>query len=89
MAKNLKSIITVLLVLLFLNSTLFVANAHHLNVEKLHKSVDKAMGSIIDELYVEAIETGGPSSGGNGHGFTNAQILGIKTSGPSPPGEGH
>lgn len=47
--------------------------------------VDREMMKILEELYVEAVKTGGPSHGGDGHAATNALTLGgIKRSGPSP-----
>ena len=53
----------------------------------------KGIAILSDEQFmVEAIKTGGPSSGGEGHSFPNdvAQTLGgIKNSGPSPGGRGH
>ncbi|KAK4751452.1 hypothetical protein SAY87_004934 [Trapa incisa] len=44
----------------------------------------RGVEAMIQGLYLEAIKTGGPSSGGKGHGFTTY----FTNSGPSP-GEGH
>ena len=55
-------------------------------------NVTKGIENLFDEQFIEAIKTGGPSSGGEGHNFPNdiAQTLGgIKNSGPSPGGRGH
>lgn len=45
--------------------------------------------TVVDKLYIEAIKNGGPSNGGKGHKFVNAQpVQRIMNSGPSP-GEGN
>lgn len=43
--------------------------------------IEREIEKVLNELYVEAIKTGGPSHGGDGHGLT---LGGIKKSGPSP-----
>ncbi|KAK4767698.1 hypothetical protein SAY87_002839 [Trapa incisa] len=47
-------------------------------------SLARGVEVLMEGLYLEAIKTGGPSSGGKGHGFTTY----FTNSGPSP-GEGH
>lgn len=51
----------------------------------MHRSsIDTEVTKILGELYVEAIKTGGPSHGGDGHAFTNSfNSDGIKNSGPN------
>lgn len=47
-------------------------------------SIDTEVTKILGELYVEAIKTGGPSHGGDGHAFTNSlNSDGIKNSDPN------
>ncbi|KAH7523685.1 hypothetical protein FEM48_Zijuj06G0038000 [Ziziphus jujuba var. spinosa] len=83
---NLKPLICIFItVLVLLSSLISVSEARPLN---LNGGTD----IFFDGLYIEGIKAGssGPSPGGKGHSFTNAQTLGgIKNSGPSPGGGGH
>ncbi|OWM70837.1 hypothetical protein CDL15_Pgr014510 [Punica granatum] len=45
----------------------------------------RGIEALLDGLYVEAIKSGGPSSGGKGHASTTY----FTNSGPSQGGEGH
>lgn len=56
---------------------------------KPHSSLEIEMEimKVLDDLYVEAVKTGGgPSDRGEGHATTNRALTleGIKKSGPSP-----
>lgn len=72
-------------------SSLFFTNEGRVIKEKHSNPIDSEIEKVLEELYVEAMKTGGPSHGGEGHGATHGWGLtleGIKTSGPSP-GQGH
>lgn len=92
MAKTFKPLFVSLVLALVLissaNWALIVSEARPLKLANF--SIEGDLFDI-DGLYIEAMKTsGGPSSGGKGHGFTNSQILGgIKSGGPSPGGKGH
>lgn len=78
MAKGLKrvTLLVFLLLLLLLSSFFFSIEA---------RPVRDSEPQSMEELYVEAIKTGGPSHGGDGHAATHALTLGeINRSGPSP-----
>lgn len=84
MATMLKSLLLVIFVLLF-SSFFFINEARPLSMAEQHNSIE----SSVEKLYLEAIKTGGPSHGGEGHRSTNDLTLeDIKKSGPSP-GDGH
>lgn len=85
-AKGLKPLTLLITCLLLLLSSLFFPNEARPMRTLEHQSViDREIMKVLDELYVEAIKTGGPSHGGDGHAATNALTLeGIKKSGPSP-----
>lgn len=86
MATTLKSLC--LFFLLLLVSSLFISEARPLNGAASRNPISKGIEILIDGLNIEAVKTGGPSGGGKGHQFTDAQTLGVTKSGPSP-GEGH
>lgn len=92
MAKTFKplcvSLVLALVLISSANWALIVSEARPLKLASF--SIEGSLFDI-DGLSIEAMKTsGGPSSGGNGHGFTNSQILGgIKNGGPSPGGKGH
>ncbi|KAI3522220.1 hypothetical protein L1887_11704 [Cichorium endivia] len=73
--------------LLLLTSIIFNIVARPINVDKSIDYADDAM----DISGLAAIKIGGgPSAGGRGHEFPNANPFGnIKNSGPSPGGKGH
>lgn len=81
----------VIMMTFFFIALLFVSSlseARRLRLEE--SSIDKGIEIFLEGLYLEGIKTGGPSSGGGGHSFGNAQTLGgIKNSGPSTGGGGH
>ncbi|PIN16435.1 hypothetical protein CDL12_10913 [Handroanthus impetiginosus] len=79
--------LTLLAFLLFLFSfVLFLNEARPLgNIEPQKYIIEGDIMKILEDLYYEAVKTGGPSHGGDGHGKINALTLGwIKKSGPSP-----
>ncbi|KAG6438108.1 hypothetical protein SASPL_103044 [Salvia splendens] len=54
---------------------------------KPHSSLEMEIMKVLDDLYIEAVKTGGgPSPRGEGHATTNRALTleGIKKSGPSP-----
>ncbi|KAE8674728.1 hypothetical protein F3Y22_tig00111719pilonHSYRG00016 [Hibiscus syriacus] len=79
------------LLVLLLVSFLFTSGARPLNgaVPGSRSSITKGMEVLLDDLSltIEAIKTGGPSSGGKGHAFVDAVT--VTNSGPSSGGEGH
>lgn len=77
MARGLKRV-ALLLFLLLLSSLFFSIEARPIRDSEPQSMIE---GEIIEELYVEAIKTGGPSHGGDGHAATHALI---HKSGPSP-----
>lgn len=78
------------LVFLLVSSLLFITEARPFNAGQTRNIADGGIEISFRGFYMQAIKTGGPSSGGNGHEFTNAQTLGgIKESGPSAGGNGH
>lgn len=87
MAKGATFFSNLLLLFLLLSAFVFANEARLL---KSQNSVEMEIVKVLDGLYVEAVKTGGPSRGGDGHAATNRALTlgGIKKSGPSP-GEGH
>ncbi|KAH6782253.1 hypothetical protein C2S52_000866 [Perilla frutescens var. hirtella] len=79
-----------LLLLILLISFVFVNEARLLKPDRNQSPIEKEIMKVLDDLYVVAVKTGGPSHGGDGHAATNKALTleGIKKSGPSP-GEGH
>ncbi|GAY39588.1 hypothetical protein WN944_008520 [Citrus x changshan-huyou] len=93
MAKSFKSVRFYFVLLLVSSSLVLVSEARPLNdVEGRPRNpiITKGIEIFFDGLYIEGIKTGGPSGGGAGHAFTNAQTLESKdTAGPSAGGKGH
>ncbi|KAJ0026120.1 hypothetical protein Pint_08706 [Pistacia integerrima] len=87
MATTVKSLCLFFLLLL-VSSSLFISEARPLNDAPSRNPINKGIEILFDGLDIQAIKTGGPSAGGKGHEFTDAQTLGVTKSGPSP-GEGH
>lgn len=68
--------------LLLLLSSFFVQNeARLLKTIQHESSIEVEIMKVLNDLYLEAVKTGGPSHGGDGHALT---LGGIKRSGPSP-----
>lgn len=88
MARRIDSLMSLLFLLVLLNSIFVAIEARPLNI--LKSSNTPASASI--EGFIEGFYLGGIKDGpspGQGHKFTNSQTLGgTKDSGPSP-GEGH
>lgn len=93
MAKSFKSVCFYFVLLLASSSLVLVSEARPLrDVEGRPRNsvITKGIEIFFDGLYIEGIKTGGPSPGGGGHAFTNAQTLESKnTAGPSAGGKGH
>lgn len=89
MARDISKLISFLIVVLIISNSR-LCESRILRLSESSKSVAKRIGIFIDELYIEGIKTGGPSAGGEGHGFKNAETLGEgKVGGPSAGGAGH
>lgn len=83
--SGLKSL-TLLTFLLFIVFILSVNQVEARNPKNLmhQTSIDTKITKILGELYVEAIKTGGPSHGGDGHAFTDSLTSdGIKNPDPN------
>jgi hypothetical protein len=83
--------INVLLLLLVVSSSFFISDARPLSVAgAAHGSMNKGFELFFfDGLYIEGIKSG-PSHGGIGNKYTNAQTLGaVINSGPSNGGPGN
>lgn len=78
--------LNLLLLLVLLGSFVFVSEARSLKPVQNKSSIEMEIMKVLDDLYVAAVKTGGPSNGGDGHAtITRALSLdGIKKSGPSP-----
>ncbi|XP_031282945.1 homeobox-leucine zipper protein HOX27-like [Pistacia vera] len=72
----------------FFKPLIMETQARPLNDAPSRNPINKGIEILFDGLNIQAIKTGGPSGGGKGHEFTDAQTLGVTKSGPSP-GEGH
>lgn len=85
MAKGASFFSNILLLVLFV-SLVFASEARLLKPVQNQSSIEMEIMKVLDDLYVAAVKTGGPSNGGDGHAtITNALSLdGIKKSGPSP-----
>ncbi|KAI4315011.1 hypothetical protein L6164_027863 [Bauhinia variegata] len=81
----------VLFVLFLLVSAAFVAfEARPLSITEARNTATEGAVDFFDWLSLGAVKQSGPSQGGEGHKFTNSEILGgIKDSGPSGGGIGH
>ncbi|PIN13630.1 hypothetical protein CDL12_13746 [Handroanthus impetiginosus] len=80
-----KSLALVVFIIFFSSLLLLNVESRVLNEKYDLHEVDSAIEKILDEMHVEAMKTGGPSHGGQGHGLTPGLTLGsIKRSGPSP-----
>jgi len=89
--KSLSPMINVLLLLLVVSSSFFISDARPLSVAgAAHGSMNKGFELFFfDGLYIEGIKSG-PSHGGIGNKYTNAQTLGaVINSGPSNGGPGN
>lgn len=73
--------------LLLISCHLFSVQARLLKpaADQNRNSIEMEIAKVLNHLYVEAVKTGGPSHGGDGHAATHGLTLGgIKRSGPSP-----
>ncbi|XVF39860.1 hypothetical protein PTKIN_Ptkin01aG0066500 [Pterospermum kingtungense] len=85
MAPIVKSSCFVLVLLL--NSLIFSSGARPLNDAAYSGgAITQGIEVFLDVLSLEGIKTGGPSSGGQGHAFTDVVT---NSSGPSSGGQGH
>lgn len=75
-----------LLLLVLLCSFIFVNEARLLKPVQNQSSIEMEIMKVLDDLYVAAVKTGGPSNGGEGHAAIHKALTldGIKKSGPSP-----
>lgn len=88
--KSFRPMINVLLLLLVVSSSFFISDARPLSVAGAdHGSMNKGFELFFDGLYIEGIKSG-PSHGGIGNKYTNAQTLGaVINSGPLNGGPGN
>lgn len=78
------------LAFLLLSSLFLSGNARPMKAMEQQSFVEKEIMNILEDLYIEGIKTGGPSSGGEGNSAIHALNLeGIKRSGPSRGGAGN
>ncbi|KAG5230842.1 hypothetical protein IMY05_014G0013600 [Salix suchowensis] len=78
MARSFNSfipVINVLLLLLAVSFSFFISEARPRNVAGAHGSINKGFELVFDGVYIEGIKSG-PSHGGIGNKYTNAQTLG-------------
>ncbi|KAL6504360.1 hypothetical protein OROGR_026283 [Orobanche gracilis] len=91
---NTLALLSTFVLLLFLLSNPDIVDARLIRTSSLeheNKNDSREITKVLDYLHLEAIKSGGPSDGGDGHATRNASTMGlegIKKSGPSP-GDGN